>query len=194
MKKNWKIIIALLLAAWLINSSCYTNKKATKQVSKAIENKPLIAAKLLRDAFPCITVKTDTTVLYKDSVIVVDCPTPSTDYFTITDTLNHIDTIYKTVITKVPITVQVPSKVVTKYIEDSAKVKLITGENQFLHDNIVLLNDKITTYQKHEGSLWWTIKNFLSFRWVWLLIALTALYLFRKPLLLIVRKLINPLA
>lgn len=48
-----KIILCILASCYLFG--CYTDKKATKQVTKAILQKPVIAAELTRKAFPCIT-------------------------------------------------------------------------------------------------------------------------------------------
>lgn len=193
LNKHWKILLTAITAIALLNA-CYTDKKATKQITKAIEKKPLIAAKLTREAYPCITVASDTAIIYKDSLIEVDCPPNATEYFIVRDTLNRFDTIYKSV--KVPIKVQLPSTVVTKYIEDSAKITLIAGEKRTLEDKLLLANNAIAKHVANENSLWWTFKHLFTFGLSWLILIITLVIVFRKQIAsftgTFIRKLINP--
>ncbi|MBC7381895.1 MAG: hypothetical protein H7296_02750, partial [Bacteroidia bacterium] len=89
MKKinKWPLAIPFIIWAVYLLSGCYTDKKATNDISKGIRLKPVIAAKLTRDAFPCIVTKSDTTYNnYYDTTIMADCPQAVTDYFTVHDT------------------------------------------------------------------------------------------------------------
>jgi hypothetical protein len=123
MEKFTKI---LLMAALLCG--CYTEKKAQKQVDKAVNKKPKIAAETLRKAFPCIT-KIDTVVKIDTGYdfIEIQCPDqaqPGT----------KIDTIY--INKKTTQKVYLPGKItkvaaqketitITKYIKDSAEIYLL---------------------------------------------------------------------
>lgn len=119
------------LFALILLSSCYTAKKAEKQLGKAIQEFPAMAAEKTRDRFPCITtaetVRTDT--VYE--LIDVECP-PS-DFKTVYSL--KTDTLYKdrvTVLKGGKQTVYVPGKTttVTKVIEDSAKIFLAIKDKE----------------------------------------------------------------
>lgn len=131
MKKtlNWpKIALGFLFLVLLslIFFGCYTDKKATRQVKKAIDEKPQIAAALTREAFPCINKKSDTTIVTTDTTINIECPdsiysTPATDYFTVHDTIVRVK--IKTV--SVPVKIQQVVKYIETFTEDSAKIKTL---------------------------------------------------------------------
>ncbi len=135
-KKQVKTIINILVAcaiAILLTmafSSCYTEKKATKQVNKALLKKPLVVAKIARDAFPCITTSQDTVIVTTDSTIYIECPetttTPSSDY---TANIQPAPTV-KTKMVRVPVTIPIQTRYITKRIKDSAIVTITITELQ----------------------------------------------------------------
>src|SRR6185436_7499790 len=60
--KSISVILIILLAG------CYTQKKAERDTSKALERYPEVVAKIARDSFPCINTGADTTYITDDSM------------------------------------------------------------------------------------------------------------------------------
>lgn len=140
----------------LLFSSCYTAQKATDQVNKADSKFPEVVAKLARDKYPCTDLlKSDTAVIFVDSLIYIDCPDTAQigTYETIrTDTVNH--TVTKTI--RVPVTLPIRTQVITKWFEDSAKLKLaaiqinnLAAENKAVKDQLNEINKKLATRTKY---------------------------------------------
>ena len=96
-------------------------------MNKALRKDSVTVAQITRAVFPCITVKSDTTYRTIDTVMMIDCPTGTSEYFTVTDTLNRIDTLYKDKIKKVLVTLPIRYVTITNNIEDSAKMKVVIG-------------------------------------------------------------------
>jgi len=217
MKKNWKIIITLLLSGWLINSSCNSYKGIAKHEPKSTKDTARLAKRFIA-TFPAkpaeikqgIEVKQlDSTDFFKQLLAIELAKKPTIKESIITkyiDSCKDVNEVYESAFklgyevgtfdgkSKCP-----PStKRVDTFFKDSpqtlADLWLATTGVRALQDSLAIAKDKIARHQKNEGSLWWTVCNFISFRWVWLILLLTALYIFRKPLLLGIRKLINPLA
>lgn len=149
---------------------CYTADKAQQQVNKADSKFPDIVAKLARDKYPCKDLlKNDTAVIFKDTTIYIDCPDNSvtqTNPFEVvrTDTINKVIT--KTV--RVPVTLPVRTAYITKWYEDSAKIKLYVSalnkantENEKLKETVVKQDKKIANKNKEN--------------WIWRIIALALL-------------------
>lgn len=107
---------SLIVLAAIALFSCYDTKKATKQTNRALLNYPAVVATIARNSFPCISLKSDTTITQIDTVVIVDCPDFSE---TVHDTLR----INKTI--KVPITLPIRTISVLKIVEDSAKIKIL---------------------------------------------------------------------
>lgn len=128
-----KYIFLLLTLA-----SCYTSQKAIKQANKAIQKHPADVLPLFRANFPCDVVGVDTTVYMTDTLISFVCPEdylPRVD--TVMDTVTHV--IYKagktTVVTK---KIQLPAKVITKFVRDSAITKeLAVKLNDCTTNNVI---------------------------------------------------------
>lgn len=131
MKKIKYLCLALALCG------CYTPHKALKELNKANDLQPKVVADYVGEHFPCklksdSIVKTDTLYQYIDVV----CPPQ--------DTLSSNDTIYldkvkiidKTRIIKRVIAVPSKSITITKYYEDSAKIKSLTLENSQTRDSL----------------------------------------------------------
>lgn len=170
------IVLAIVVAIALIIFSatiggCYTQKKATEQTNKALDKYPAVVAKIARDAFPCVTLKADTLVSVKDSLIYIDCP--DTGGNGSAEDFAGKDTIVLTKIVKLPgetkkvkVPVMLPVKTITieKKVEDSAKLFLLTKQ---LEAETQLAIDNANAARKWEGRAERRMK------WVWwLLIAL----------------------
>jgi len=128
------LLIALLLCG------CYTQKKATEQVNRANDKFPGVVAKLARDKYPCSEVlRPDTAVIWKDTVVYVDCPDTASNPFQVVryDTVNKVVTLPGRTI-KVPVTIPAKTVYIDRWFEDSAKLKLAAIER----DKLVKENEK----------------------------------------------------
>lgn len=173
--KNIKIVIALTL---LIFTGCYTQKKATEQVNKANDKFPAVVAKLARDKYPCTDLlKPDTLTVTVDSLVYIDCPElVHNDYSGSerTDTIRVRDSIYR--IVKIPVNLPVQVKYITKWFEDSSKLKIaavdidnLTKENTELKSTVKSQQTKIGKRNKViliESSLLFLILLYVAYR-VW---------------------------
>lgn len=133
--------------------SCYTPKKAEKELNKAITNYPELSAKITRDAFPCTDLKSDTLVMWQDSVIFVDCP----DYsYPKRDTIIKVNILTNTVTKKVKVPVTIPAKTlyITKTVEDSAKILLAQAAKDKTVEALREMEDKNDT---KKSVIWWLI-------------------------------------
>jgi hypothetical protein len=159
-KQSLALIIALAAALWLLlcTQSCYTPKKAERKLAQALDKQPATVAVFTRAKFPCITKSSDTVynTNYDTTVIVeVQCPDTSraTEYFTIHDTafFNNV------IIRKVPVTVNVPGRTITKYIEDSAKIFTINNLANRLQSEKDELQKRLDRSDKTKMWLWWVV-------------------------------------
>jgi len=167
-------LIKYLLPIVLL-SSCYTAQKATQQVNKADAKYPEIVAKLARDKYPCTDLlKPDTATIYRDSLVFIDCPEVVPNDYTIgkTDTIRINGVIYRTV--KIPVNMPVKTVYVTKWYEDSAKLKL----------SAIDLQTQIKQVQKLQGendTLAGKLKTRTKLMWLFVIIALgLTVWTFRK--------------
>ena len=136
---HWVLILITLVyftTCGIALSGCYTPSKAAKQIDHAIDKYPKIAAQRTRAYFPCITTGSDTLIFTKDSLILVDCPDPvqPADYFHDTINLTKIvkSEVVKTKVVKVPVHLPVQYVTITKKVEDSAKIFILTAETDRL--------------------------------------------------------------
>lgn len=154
----YKTTLQLILIGILIMlfNSCQTAKQL---MDKAEKKNPAIVAEYARDKYPCTDLlKPDTAVIFKDTTIYVDCPdTAQTGPYevTVTDTVNRVVT--KTI--RVPVTIKLPGTTITKYYEDSAKLKLAGLQIQGLQADTTRLQAKVNTYKnklhtRTVQSLW----------------------------------------
>ena len=142
MHKTEKHLLISLLVALLtgIFTGCYTPQKAQQQVDKANNKFPEVVAKLARDKYPCIDLlKPDTAVIWKDTVVYVDCPDTASNPFQVVryDTVNKVVTLPGRTI-KVPVTIPAKTVYIDRWFEDSAKLKLAAIER----DKLVKENEK----------------------------------------------------
>jgi len=158
-----------------ILTGCYTQKKATEQVEKANDKFPEVVAKLARDKYPCKDLlKPDTTTIYQDSLIFVEveCPDVPTEVIRI-DTVNNVIT--RTV--RVPVNMPVQIRTVTKWYEDSAKLKLFTLQVESLQaDTASLRQETVKLYGKVSSRNKWLL-------WLIIICACETLWILRKPII-----------
>jgi len=125
-------------------ASCSTAKEL---LDKAEKKDPAIVAQYARDKYPCTDLlKPDTAIVYQDSLIFVDVECPEVgqpaEVLRI-DTVNNIIT--RTV--RVPVNMPVQTKVITKWYEDSAKLKLYRLQVEGLQKDTATLRAARDTYQ-----------------------------------------------
>ena len=137
---------------------CYTPKKADRQLDKVNDEYPEKIAALCTKEYP-IKYKRDTvTEVYYD-LIEVECPEYVQE--TVHDTITYRDTIFTKVIKTLPAKVVT----ITKTVEDSAKIKVLTHE-------------LITAKNGHEKH-----KQASNNKFMWILVAIIVglvLYIIKK--------------
>lgn len=170
----WLALLTIIVIAIL--AGCST---AEKLLDKAEKKDPAIVAKYARDKYPCTDLlKPDTAIIWKDSVIYIECPDNTNPFEVIvvkTDTVKN--TVIKTV--RVPVTVPIQVKYITKWYEDSAKLKISAVALNNCNTEAKALkvaNNKLTAKSARRG-----VEN-----WIWRVIALILIGL---KLLKIYRKL-----
>jgi PBP1b-binding outer membrane lipoprotein LpoB len=147
-----------LLLALVLLGSCYTSNKANKQLNKANDKYPTEVAKFTRQHFPCITTDSiqSTDTLYK--YLSVICP-PDTSQ---TDTI-YLDKI-RAVVTPITRTrvIAIPSKTITitKSVEDSAQVKIITADRDRISQALETYRTRME--KKSEWIKWLLIALIVS--------------------------------
>ena len=140
------------LVAILLLGGCYSQYKATKQVSKALANYPQIVARIALDSFPCDVIRIDTIITVRDSI--VECL--PIENFT---TLSQIDTIYgtKTVFVRLPI----KTSYITRIVESTAKLTSINVQLDSVNNVIRELqksNDELSKKIANKNkAIWWFI-------------------------------------
>lgn len=154
----WGAITSILAIIVIFANSCTTAKNAASKAAKIMDKYPEQVLPELRKKAPCVTIKYDTTYTTIDTVVNVDCPdSNSIEYFTIHDTIvkNKTNTV------KVPVKIQLPSRTIYKYIEDSAKIKeltvklrRITDEKEEAIKREKETNDKLSKARKTRNWLW----------------------------------------
>lgn len=158
-----------LLLLLICLGSCYTPKKANKDLNKANDKYPTEVAKFTRQHFPCITTDSlyNTDTLYK--YLSVICP-PDTS---LTDTI-YLDKIVNKTNIKTR-TIAIPSKTITitKRVEDSAQIKIIQSQLTIANQN--LEKYRTSMEKKSEWIKWLLIALIVS------LIANFILLYTRKP-------------
>lgn len=146
----------------MLFASCYTPNKAIKDARKALDKHPAHVLPIFRNAFPCIITASDTIYQVHDTIIEIPCPTEVVHESKI-DTIKGI--IVQTNIVKVPVRVQLPGRVITKYIEDSSKLKEL-GLQIYRYEQDILAKDKRiekleNKIERRNKLIWWLIIAFL---------------------------------
>jgi len=178
----WGLIVSILAMLLTFANSCTTSKNAAKKAEKIMDKYPEKVLPILRKKAPCITVKYDTTFTSIDTVINIDCPEIDTPkYFT--DTV--IRDVKKTI--KVPYRVTLPAKIITKYIEDSAKIKELTLklDREIFDKEEALKREKETTAKLNKVR---KTRN-----WLWLILIMSAIIATRKTWMQVLGRMVNPI-
>jgi PBP1b-binding outer membrane lipoprotein LpoB len=140
------------LVAILLLGGCYSQYKATKQVSKALANYPQIVARIALDSFPCDVIRIDTIITVRDSI--VECL--PIENFT---TLSQIDTIYGT--KKVFVRLPIKTSYITRIVESTAKLTIINVQLDSVNNVIRELqksNDELSKKIANKNkAIWWFI-------------------------------------
>lgn len=160
--------VAYCLAACILLFSCYTAKRADKDLDKVQVHYPEKIATYARDKNPCVTVKVDTVALVSDSLVYVDCPDNNGSA---TEYAGH-DTIYEKLQSgrkTITIAFRIPVKTytITKVVEDSAKIKIYQLEVIRLNQRVGVLtgeNIKLESKVARRGNqeLWLLILVLVS--------------------------------
>lgn len=166
---DMKYILGVIFATFVL-VSCYTDKKATKQIEKAMDRKPELALEKFRAKYPCVQTGSDTTIVIKDTTIEVEVECPDADTTFVRDTIKTVNN--KVIIKRVPVKVQLPAQVITKYIEDSSKIKLLTLKIERLKAENTDLKERVTNLRK------W--KNYLLIPYILIILALLVREIIRK--------------
>jgi hypothetical protein len=140
----------------MLFASCYTPNKAIKDARKALDKHPAHVLPIFRNAFPCIVTDADTIYQVHDTIIEIPCPTEVV-HETKVDTIKGI--IVQTKIVKVPVRVQLPGRIITKYIEDSSKLKEL-GLQIYRYEQDILAKDKRiekleNKIERRNKIIWW---------------------------------------
>lgn len=163
----------LLIVAGIVVFSCYNTKKAEQQTNRALLNYPAVVATIARNSFPCISLKSDTTITQIDTIVVIDCPD-----VVIKDSVQVHDTIKtgRTFI-KVPVTLPIRTITILKIVEDSAKIKI-------LQSGIDMRNITIIKLQSDNANQSEAIRR--KNKWIlylWLAVALSLVGIILKLIL-----------
>ena len=142
----------------MLFASCYTPNKAIKDARKALDKHPGWVLPIFRNQFPCIVKDADTIYQVHDTIIEIPCPNEVK-----IDTIKGV--IVQTKIVKVPVRVQLPGRIITKYIEDSSKLKelglQINEYKQALIDKDKRIEKLENKIERRNKLIWWLIAAFL---------------------------------
>lgn len=135
-----KTIKYLCLALAL--QGCYSEHKALKDLNKANEFQPKVVSDFVGEHFPCKP-KTDSIIKIDTSYSYISIPCFGIDSLYTTDTIYLDKIIYKTSVVKKVIAIPSKTITVTKYYEDSAKLKS-------LHLTISQAQTELNSYQQKK--------------------------------------------
>ena len=160
----------------LFLSSCSTAKEL---IDKAEKKDPKSVAEYAREKYPCKDLlKNDTAVIWRDSTIYIECPDTSANnpyevvrFDTVNNVITKIVPVIKTI--RVPVNVPIRTQVITKWYEDSAKMKIyatdLSGCNT-ANENLQASNDSLSTKAAHRGKenwIWRIIASFFILLFIW---------------------------
>lgn len=154
--------IKILLVAAIL-CGCYSEKKAQKQIDKAVQKRPEVAAESLRKAFPCMT-KVDTIVKIDTGYDFIEIQCPE-----IPEPVTKVDTIIINKGTKEK--VFLPGKIIrvgapketitiTKLVRDSAEIYLLNKQISDLTKGKLIDNEKIKN--RNRWILWLLVALIIS--------------------------------
>jgi hypothetical protein len=155
------LVVGVAIAATFLFYGCYTQKKATEQISKAAYKYPAVVAEMTRKLYPCtVLLKTDTITTQKDSTVYVDVDCPDmpvngtqTDYAGAdTVTVVRYATKTQTKVVRVPVTLPVVTKTVVRYFEDSAKI--FVAQNSLAKSQAAVSALEVKVKSRGKWFLW----------------------------------------
>lgn len=170
MKFTTKTFLALAFILYMIGclASCYTAKKADKQVGKALSQYPGKVAAIARAAFPCITTKADTLTTTDTLYDFIDCP--ENQY--VVNTAQPQAEVVRNII-RVPVKIPVRTITITTEVEDSAKIWAYQDRHE--EDLKTVSNRDKQLIKKDTTIAYLEAKNKKKNKYLlWLLIALVA--------------------
>jgi len=172
-----KTLLQLILIGLVI--MCFSKCNTAKELMDKAEKKDAgIVAEYARQKYPCTQLlKTDTALVFKDTVVYLECPdtiSTSIPYETIRfDTINNV----VTKIVKVPVTIRTAAQTITRWYEDSAKLKLaaitqnnLQADTASYRKQILKLDGKVATRNK------WLL-------WLLIIVICETLWILRKPII-----------
>lgn len=169
-----KNLLALILIGLVI--MCFSRCSSAKELlDKAEKKDPAIVAEYARQKYPCTDLlRPDTVTLYEDSLVFIECPEEGAspgDYATVRrDTLRLPGEVRRV---QVPVKILVPSKVITQWFEDSAKLKLAAIEAGALKSELSKAQadrDKYKARSDRRGKenwIWRALATLFIGLWVW---------------------------
>ena len=150
-----KMIKYLCLALVLIGCNKYTPQDALRDMNKANDFQPKVVADYVGQHFPCNT-KTDSVVKIDTMYQYVEILCPPTDTIQSNDTiyLDKIKNVTKTNVVRKVVALPSKSVIITKYIQDSAKLKsLYLTISQTQQEN----KDCVSKQEKKSEWIKWLI-------------------------------------
>lgn len=135
--------------ALLLLGGCYSQFKATKQVSKALANYPQIVAQIALDSFPCDVIGIDTVIYDRDTIVEYQAP------------IENFTTLADTITRKVYIKARARTIYITKVVESTAKLSIAKAR---IDSAAVVIRELQTNRDALTGKLakkgkiiWWLI-------------------------------------
>lgn len=140
MKNRYYWLLILLLFS---GCSKYRPEDAMKDLNRANEKQPQVVADYVNKNFPC-KIKADTIVKTKLEYKYMDVICPPADSLNSGDTvyIDKVKTIYKNSVVKKVVALPSKTITITKYVEDSAKIKSLTLANSQAQAELKKCTDK----------------------------------------------------
>lgn len=157
--------VSIIALFGLFSCSRYTEPTALKQTTKANDKYPESIAKLVRSWYPCTTTETNTVIEKRDSIIYIDCPDLPVIVHEPNDTiyLDHAanNTVYSPQIKTVRVPVHLPIEIryITKWVEDSAKIFVLTNDLKTLVKKADDLQVRVDTMTDKRD--YWRVRFFV---------------------------------
>lgn len=175
------ILIGLVIMCF---SRCSTPEKL---ISKAMAKDPAAVAKATRDLFPCKDLlRNDTAMVFRDSLIYIDCPDTARTSPYDTDTAFMTPTLFNahsgtpaTRTIRIPVTDRLPGQVITRWYEDSASLFLLHKDIEHMQADTAQLHKNLTSMTSNRN--WYRKWFFIELGLLFILLVL-ALWKFWKRL------------
>lgn len=166
----------IALASLVTLISCNPSKLATKKINKAYELDAGKVAEFCSEKFPVITIETDTVVVVEYDFIEIECPPvqkpewilkkDSTGSISKQGVITYKKSIKRGIVrvdtmpTKVKVKTPITTKVITKYVKDSAQITSISSQLKNCEEDSKEIRKKLDN--KNEWIKWLIIALCLS--------------------------------